>query len=151
MAKLTIGHNFEPDRFMWLWAKYVYGFNPAQHCTNSIRGKYSKKFSKPNNPHLKDEKRIVLDEFPDFKAVYICGVAKKGYSQKKNYPHNVHIPIEFKEGQNEKYVFETWEVTIENGLLLPIPSEMDLPPQFRALPPEFTTCRIFRWAVKHFS
>ena len=62
MANLIIEHNFDPDQFMWLWAKYAFGFNPKQHCTNSIKGKYSRKFSKPNNPHLKIETRIAFDE-----------------------------------------------------------------------------------------
>jgi hypothetical protein len=36
---------------------------------------------------------------------------------------------------------------VTNGVFEPIPSESDLPKQYQTLPPEFTTCRIFRWAV----
>src|SRR5258708_29995110 len=83
-------HNFNPDQFMWLWAKYVTGFNENYHCTNSIRGHYSRKFSK-NNPKFASSSVIVLDEqqLGSYQAVYVCGVSKQGYSRKANYPHNV--------------------------------------------------------------
>ncbi|MDW7712602.1 MAG: hypothetical protein SCH98_19225 [Deferrisomatales bacterium] len=50
-------------------------------------------------------------------------------------------------GQISEFAFEDWRFTIENGLVLPIPAESELPERYRSLPPEYTTCRIFRWAV----
>ena len=48
---IEITHNFDPSQFMWLWTKYVTGFNEKYHCTNSITGRYSKKLWK-GNPDL---------------------------------------------------------------------------------------------------
>ena len=42
VSVIEITHNFDPSQFMWLWSKYVTGFNDAYHCTNSIRGSYSR-------------------------------------------------------------------------------------------------------------
>lgn len=39
-------------------------------------------------------------------------------------------------------------MTVQNGRFLPIPaSPDDIPEQYRRLPGEYTTCRIFRWAA----
>ena len=45
---IQITHNFDPSQFMWLWSRYVTGFNAAYHCTNSLRGHYSQKLSRRN-------------------------------------------------------------------------------------------------------
>ena len=39
---------------------------------------------------------------------------------------------------------------IRNGVVLPVPTEAELPERYRTLPKEYTTCRIFRWAVGWF-
>jgi hypothetical protein len=95
---------------------------------------------------------VVCDEQPagSDRALYVCGVAQKGYRQKRNYPHNLHLPILPAPGRTSEYAFEDWRFTIENGLVLPIPSEAELPERYRSLPPAYTTCRIFRWAVTYF-
>lgn len=164
-AVVEVTHNLDPRRFVWLWMKYVTGVNGAHHCTNSLRGRYSKKLSKhraggggqglgaggkgarPGEPGL--EPRIVCDEQPagSFKALYVCGVAAQGYRQRQNYPHNLHLPILPAPGHTSEFAFEEWRFTIENGVVLPIPTAAELPERYRALPPEYTTCRIFRWAV----
>lgn len=149
---IEIVHNFDPDQFVWLWAKYVRGFNEKYHCTNSIRGPYSQKFSR-HNPEFVSSAAIVMDEQPvgSYRAVYICGVSKLGYSRKANYPHNVHVAIRPEAGTVERWSFEQWVVRIRNGRLLSIPaSERDLPARHRCLPPEYTTCRIFRWSACFF-
>ncbi len=43
--------------------------------------------------------------------------------------------------------FENWELKVEHGKFFPIPGEDSLPPELARLDPEFTTCRIFRFAV----
>jgi len=149
---LEIAHNFDPAYFLWLWAKYVIGFNDRKHCTNSIRGRYSKSFSK-HNPGLVTHPSVLLDEQPwgSFQAVYVCGVAKKGYSTRQNYPHNVHAAILPELGADDEWHFEQWHMRIKNGRFLTIPSSPnDLPERYLNLPTEFTTCRIFRWAACHF-
>jgi hypothetical protein len=144
---IVIRHNFTPDDFMWLWAKYVVGFNEQQHCTNCLRGRYSRRFSKARNPLLAQEHEIAFDEHDGHRAIYLCGVARKGYSTKKNYPHNVHIAIAPMDDRRDTFQFDKWVVQIENGTLLPIPSQVDLPPHLLQLPKPFTTCRIFRWGT----
>ena len=144
---LTIHHNFAPEQFLWLWAKYVRSFNPSKHCTNCIPGRYSRKFSKASNPELKNQRTIDFDEFSDFKAIYMCGVSKKGYSTHSNYPHNVHIPILPKVGVSDFYEFEGWRVQITDGILIPIPRIDELPAALQRMPDPFITCRIFRWAA----
>lgn len=133
---------------MWLWAKYVRSVNDQQHCTACLRGPYSKRLSR-HNPDLSHQPELILDEVPlaSFRAIYVCGVARKGYSTKKNYPFNLHAAILPKPGAAAAFAFDGWELAVENGLFLTIPNESDLPAQYQHLPSEFTTCRIFRWAV----
>lgn len=146
-SPIIIRHNFTPDDFMWLWAKYVVGFNERYHCTNCLRGRYSHRFSKTRNPQLTNEHEITFDEHAGHRAIYICGVARQGFSVKKNYEHNVHLAIIPSDKAASVYSFERWTVEIQNGSLLPIPSIPELPVQYGQLPPAYTTCRIFRWAA----
>lgn len=150
---VAIEHNLRPEAFVWLWMKYATGFNDRHHCTNCLRGPYSKILSKPNNPQLGTTRRLVLDERPvsSYRALYICGVAARGYRNKQNYPHNLHAPIQPEYGASDTFRFEEWELRVENGRFLPIIAEEQLPARYRTLPPEYTTCRIFRWAAGHFA
>src|SRR5256885_200358 len=92
--RVVLTHNLKAKAFVWLWAKYVRGFNLRQHCTNAITGSYSRRLSAARNPDL-GPGTVVFDEKPmnQFAAVYICGVAKRGYSGKTNYIHNLHTAI----------------------------------------------------------
>ncbi|GAH17667.1 unnamed protein product [marine sediment metagenome] len=112
MNTVKINHNFDPSKFKWLWSKYVKSFNDGNHCTKCLRGKYSRKFSKKSNPNLANDREISFDEERDYKAIYLCGVFKKGY-KKTNYPHNVHMAILPKPGHKDKMVFENWIVILE--------------------------------------
>lgn len=147
MSDLRIHHNLVPRKFKWLWMKYVTCVNDAHHCTNCLRGKYSKVLS-AHNAELGTTPLITLNEHPSdsFSAVYICGVSKQGYPG-KNYPHNLHVAIRPQAGAHDLIEFEHWKLQIENGVLLPIPGENELPERYRKFAPEYTTCRIFRWAV----
>jgi hypothetical protein len=151
MPEITIHHNFKPDQFMWLWTKYVSAFNSNYHCTNCIKGPYSKKLSKASNKNLANNTTITLDEHDNYNAIYICGVSKDGYRQKENYTHNVHCVIEPMKGSNDKYAFEDWLITIENGRIMRIPEETMIPQRYLHLPKEYTTCRIFRWASSYYT
>jgi hypothetical protein len=144
---VIIRHNFVPDDFMWLWAKYVVGFNELYHCTNCLRGRYSSRFSKARNPGLVNDRTITFDEHAGHQVIYICGVARNGYSSKKNYEHNVHLAIRPSPGRTSFFAFEDWQVEAEDGEVLSIPGTDDLDHRFRQLSPAFTTCRIFRWAA----
>lgn len=144
---VQIQHNLQPDRFKWLWMKYLTGVNDQYHCTNCLRGKYGKLLSKHNSA-LALMPSLVLDEQPSdsFSYIYICGVIKKGYPC-SNYPHNLHAVIRPSPGELDEFCFENWHLVVTNGVFEPIPNENELPEHYRNLPPEFTTCRIFRWAV----
>lgn len=149
---IEISHNLEPSEFVWLWAKYVTGFNPKHHCTNSIRGRYSRKLSK-HNKELATSEVIVMDEFPadSYRALYICGVARQGYARKTNYEHNLHAAISPLPGAVGTWSFEKWRIQVHGGVFLPIPaSGQELPPEYQDLPSEYTTCRIFRWSACFF-
>lgn len=148
---VELTHNFDGSKFMWLYAKYANGCNPEKHCTNAIRGKYSKRFSRLNE-EFKPGQAIVMNEFlPNtWDAIYICGVAKKGYSQHKNYDHNVHVAIIPKEGAKDHWEFEGWRMDLKNGFFEYVISEDELDSQYKSLPSQYTTCRMFRWAVSHY-
>jgi len=150
---VEIVHNFDPNQFMWLWAKYVVGFNERYHCTNSIQGNYSRKFSK-NNPRLAATSSVLFDELDwgSYGAIYVCGVSKRGYRKKQNYPHNVHAAILPEMGAEDQWSFEGWHIALHNGRFLPIPQSPEcLPDRYRRLAEEYTSCRIFRWAATYFS
>jgi hypothetical protein len=151
-SSIRLKHNLKPDKFMWLWMKYVKGFRDTHHCTNSLLGKYSSVLSKSKNPELESQTVLTLNEYEQnqFKALYICGVAKKGYSQKKNYPLNFHAAILPEPANIVKLNFLDWELEINNGRFLEIPVMEDLPNRYSALPEQYTTCRIFRWAACFF-
>ena len=141
-------HNLVPGRFVWLWAKYVHGYNPAQHCTNSIRSPYSRRLS-AHNRELERIRELTLDERPvgSYAAIYICGVAKQGYALKTNFPHNLHAAIVPDPGAKDRMVFEDWCLEVEHGRFLEIPPLESLMPPDSEKPEPFTSCRIFRWAV----
>ncbi len=126
------------------------GANPEKHCTNAIRGKYSKRFTR-HNPDFRPGNEMVMDEFPDigWGAIYICGVSKKGYP-KTNYEHNVHAVVIPKDGMKDRWTFEDWEICVENGYFENIIGEDELDSRYKGLPEEYTTCRMFRWAVSHY-
>ena len=151
-APIILNHNFDGSKFMWLYAKYATGVNPAQHCTNAIRGKYSKMFTR-NNPDFLPDTKVVMDEFPElgWDAIYICGVSRLGYSRHKNYPHNVHIAVIPKPGTSDDWAFEDWKMHVENGIFEYVIPEEELDPQFKDRPAEYVTCRMFRWAVSHYA
>lgn len=150
-SPITITHNFNPKKFLFLYAKYAYGANPKQHCTNAIRGRYSKKFSR-NNPEFANTPTIIMDEFLElgWDAIYICGVSTKGYAKHENYPHNVHIAVLPAPGEKDFWEFEDWKMTVENGRFEYVISEEELADEYKGYPEQYVTCRMFRWAVWHY-
>ena len=93
-----------------------------------------------------------MDEFPEntWDAIYICGVASKGYAKHENYPHNVHVAIIPIEGKTDHWEFENWVIDLQNGVFEYVVSEDELDQKFKTLPPQYYTCRMFRWAVTHY-
>lgn len=157
---VVIKHNLDPRAFKWLWAKYVIEPNLNQHCTACLRaetinapsrrgGAYSRKLSRASNPTLSTDRTISMDECTSGvpRPIYICGVSARGYGSKTNYPHNLHAAIVPVLGAADEFHFENWTLSITNGLFTRIPSADELPRNFKDLPADFTTCRIFRWAA----
>lgn len=144
---VELSHNLSPKAFKWLWMKYVTTVNDNYHCTNCLRGRYGKVLSK-HNSELTKTPVMLMDEFPldSFSAIYVCGVINKGYPR-TNYAHNLHAAIKPMVGRSDEFGFENWTLSVKNGIFQPIPTEDDLPEMYRKLPQEYTTCRIFRWAV----
>jgi len=150
---IYLTHNFDGRKFKWLYAKYACGCNPARHCTNAIKGRYSKRFSRLNKDFHAGQ-TVVFDEQPveSWDAIYICGVSSNGYRKHENYPHNVHVAIIPKEGGVDHWEFEEWKIDVMGGVFEPIPSEDEIPDIYRRrLPEEYWTCRMFRWAVTHYA
>ena len=155
---IIIHHNFDETKFKWLWAKYVRGGRIEKHCTASIPGLYSKKFSGSSNRDLLSQPILHMDEVQEglYEAIYFCGVLKKGYLHnnplKNNYRHNVHFAVRPMEGAHDVWDFENWHVEIENGIFERIPETYELHDKFFAEPynSHYYTCRIFRWMVGHF-
>lgn len=143
---IVLRHSFRPEQFQWLWAKYVTGVTAAYHCTNCLSGPYSRRFS-AHNPAMVGSS-LVMDEAPaaSWGAIYLCGVARSGYPR-TNYPHNVHVALVPRPGATATWSFEGWSMTAEHAALVPIPDASALPFELQDLPPAFTTCRIFRWAM----
>ena len=155
---ITIKHNFDESKFMWLWAKYVNAGNIEKHCTACLKGPYSSKFNGTKNKLLHEQTTMVMDEVPEgsYEAIYFCGVIKKGYlnknPEKNNYPHNVHFAVVPQNGAHDVWDFEGWHVEIENGKLSSIPTEDQLDQRFFQEPynEHYFTCRIFRWMIGFF-
>lgn len=142
---ITIHHNFDPEQFEWLWAKYVNGGNINNHCFICLKGSQSKKFSKAYNPEMVNQPVIAMDEKADsdFDAIYFCGVSKRGYI------HNVHLVVRPAEGVNSQWKFDGWNVEIENGVVDTIPCAGELKPEYFNAPYDehYYTCRNFLWMV----
>ena len=155
---ITIHHNFDESQFKWLWAKYVKAGNIEKHCTASLIGSYSKKFSGSTNQNLLSQPTLVMDEIPEggYEAIYFCGVLKKGYlnknPDKNNYRHNVHFAVRPVANGHDVWNFENWHVEIDGGVLERIPDSYELKDRFFHTPytSHYYTCRIFRWMVGHF-
>lgn len=148
---IQLTHNIDKTKFMWLYAKYATGANPEHHCTNAIRGKYSKKFSKHNQLFVPNQ-TIIMDEFQDLEwdAIYICGVSSKGYNTHTNYPHNLHVAILPKSGAKDIWSFENWKMELKNGIFENVISKEELDDKYKHFDEEYVTCRMFRWAVSHY-
>ena len=155
---ITIHHNFDETKFKWLWAKYVKAGNIEKHCTASMIGQYSKKFSGTSNKDLITQPELKMNEVADgdYEAIYFCGVLKKGYlhkdATKNNYRHNVHFAVRPIDGAHDVWDFENWHVEIDGGVLEHIPETFELKEKFFHEPytSHYYTCRIFRWMVGHF-
>ena len=132
------------EGFLHLWALYVRGFDPRYHCQRCLQGPLSKRVITAGT--LIGEE-ILLDEFDDYRAIYLCGVARGKITNRKL--HNLHLPIERSVGEVFEYTtYNRYHLIVKNGRLLPIP---ELPENWMGLPASYWRCCNFRFGASLFN
>ena len=107
-----VTENAKVTGFRYFWLKYIRGFDPTVHCAKCLIGDYSQKVSlkMPVNTEIE------LNEFSDFKCLYLCGVI--------GYQNNLHVPFVPSDNENDIITAETYrgdKVIITGAKRLPIP------------------------------
>lgn len=128
------------SNFMFLWLKYVIGFDERHHCAKCLLGRQSKimmPWPKANRP-AGFVREATLDEM-ECNAYYLCGVSSRGYAD------NLHVPFEASPGEIVEFEDDNIKVYIEGAARLPI-KPVNLPHLGRA----YTTCRNFQFGWHRF-
>ena len=134
------GHGRRVVGYTFLWIKSVHGFDARFHCAKCLKGT----FLKPTGdwvPPLNVRKEYVLA--PKAKALYICGVSRRGYA------FNLHAPCQPDDSAPPLVVPMTDDqrLVIEQATLMTIPS---VPNGWNGLPESYTSCRNWAWACSVF-
>lgn len=124
--------------FKYFWMKYVNGFDASVHCARCLLGHYSQKvgLQMPVNTE------ITIDEFDDYKCIYLCGVI--------GYVNNLHVAFVSSDNEEDIITAETYlgdKVIITGAKRLPIPP---LPNGYNGLPLAYTSCRNYQFGVSFF-
>lgn len=123
------------ERFAYLWAKHVTGFNPRHHCMACFIG--------PKDGTVK--RGLTNGTYPiDIAApyFYICGVSGISWTD------NLHFAVRPKQGSTAMAdSVHRVRFIIENAEQITIPP---LPPGFGGLSHKYTTCRNFQFGVAMF-
>jgi hypothetical protein len=123
--------------YRYLWAKYVRGFDPSQHCAMGLVGSWSKRV----RVRMQTGVHLPFDETKAYDYIYICGVGP-------SYPSNLHMPMRDKEGGFvEVETYNGFRFIVENAELLTIPG---LPKGFAGKDWQFTTCRNWQFGVDRY-
>ena len=129
--------------FLHLWAVYVRGFDPRHHCQRCLRGPLTNRITTVETPV---EREIVLDETPNFCAIYICGVARGKVRDRP--ANNLHLPLRNVPGLHFEYnTYNGYKIQLRNAELLSIPR---LPDWWMGYPPASSRCCNFRFCVGFF-
>jgi hypothetical protein len=123
------------------WGRYIRGFDPSKHCQPSLIGERFLALRGEVRTHV----QMLIDEdlartHPHF---YVCGVT---YAW--TWERNFHLAAEWAPG--EEATETTWNgfrVTLVGGRKLEIP---DLPLDYLGAPKSYTTCRNWRFGIKHY-
>ena len=91
-----VTENAKVTGFRYFWLKYIRGFDPTVHCAKCLIGDYSQKVSL----NMPVNTEIELNEFTDFKCLYLCGVI--------GYRNNLHIPFVPSDNENDIITAETY-------------------------------------------
>ena len=134
------------DGFIYLWLKYVRGFNPNQCCAKSLVGPFCHKIVKGMGPIS-----IVLDEEEpgSYDYVYLCGVSD-GFRMENNL-HLAAKPVEQKPRDDvpcaEAVTYKGVHVAIlgaEKIDILPLTDPDDAPTERQA------ACRNYQFAHQQY-
>jgi hypothetical protein len=129
--------------FTHLWAAYVRGFNPKQHCQKAFLGRISNRIK--TRTTLVGEP-LILDETGDFDSLYICGVSSGSVRHRKF--NNLHLPLQHQHGETCSIsTYNGYTVSVRNAILIPVPP---LPEGWQGLPRNYTSCRNFQFCVHRF-
>lgn len=144
---LRVTHPEKPagriDGFGLLWAYYVRGFKPADHCQKCLLGDRAANFHSRN---ASSGIAVRLDRMDAFPYLYICGVAKGPATDRK--VNNLHFPLQYQPGSSAKVMsYNGYQFTAENAVQIPIP---ELPEGWRGLPLKHSRCKNFRFGVEYF-
>jgi len=138
--KLTYsGPHANPQGWMYLWAKVVYGADFTKHCAKCLLGDYLLEFGKKMQ-----EGRSIEFTLPDTQFLYICGVSEPYVWEKnlhgafRNGTETVTLP--FYNGQGQIIVEGVSPLVIT-------PDFANL--RFPNLGDEYLTCRNFQFAATY--
>jgi hypothetical protein len=126
--------------YRYFWIKTVKGFHPKLHCARCLVGEYLTSREQPFRLGVRYPLRLFGAPYG-----YICGVANKG-----GWEANFHLAFEpspNREAVLVRPMLDGQILTLHGAKALQIPS---LPPGWRGLPDEFTTCRNYRFGVAMF-
>lgn len=132
-----VTENAKVTGFRYFWLKYIRGFDPTVHCAKCLIGDYSQKV----NLNMPVNTEIELNEFVDFKCLYLCGVI--------GYQNNLHVPFVPSDNENDIITVETYrgdKVIIAGAKRLPIPP---LEKGYNGLSQAFTSCRNYQFGVSY--
>ena len=135
--------------YPYLWIKAVTGFDHRAHCARCLKGPFLKATGDwvppPNHWH---EYTVPASA----KALYICGVSKKGYVFNLHAPCLPENDVPFAGRLRHHAGFamplmDEQRLVVEGAVLMEIPA---LPDGWHHLPKSFTRCRNFQFGVQYF-
>jgi len=123
--------------YLFLWAKYVTGFDWRWHCCRCLKGTLSKRVPMRKTLGLSGYRGLLLhcpmDERQAFDYIYLCGVTN-------SYAENLHLALRVKPGGMVTYEDSHIAVTVANAIAVPIQPIIGTD-----LPHEYASCRNYQF------
>jgi hypothetical protein len=131
------------DGFRQLWAYYVRGFDPNEHCQLCLKGQRSKYLNRNQTPPGAE---LRFDETRNFNQLYICGIAMG--SQKELWRRNLHLALVEAPGEQvEMTTYNDFLLVVNNARQISIPEPLAA---LSHLPVNHYRCKNFRFGVKYY-
>ena len=128
------------DFMRYFWSMYVCDFDISKHCQPGLIGDRGRKI---HAERLLFNVPLVMDESPEWKHLYLCGVSHEGWHK------NFHLVGVHSPGAGSVVHSPTgFVVEVENLAMLEIPP---LPDGYGGYPRSFTTCRNWQFGVKYYT